>query len=153
VLDTNVVLDWLVFREPGTAALAHAIVAGELRWLASSGMRSELDHVLSRGIGERWLPDFSLIDDMWRRWAIMIEPQAMPPDTRLQCTDPLDQVFIDLALSSGARWLVSRDRALLKLARRAAPRGLGVLTPEGWAAVRQKEREAASALAVLQRSW
>ena len=34
VLDTNVALDWLVFRSPGVANLAAAIEANELRWSA-----------------------------------------------------------------------------------------------------------------------
>jgi predicted nucleic acid-binding protein len=52
---------------------------------------------------------------------------------RIHCTDPDDQAFIDLALAVKARWLVSRDRALLRLRRRAEKQGLVVLTPERWA--------------------
>ena len=54
--------------------------------------------------------------------------------TRLRCTDADDQKFIDLALGYGARWLLSRDRAVLKLARRAQPLGLAVMTPDAWPA-------------------
>ncbi|MBX3622048.1 MAG: PIN domain-containing protein [Rhizobacter sp.] len=50
---------------------------------------------------------------------------------RLRCTDPDDQKFIDLAVAN-ARWLVSRDRAVLKLARRAALFGLQVVSPDRW---------------------
>jgi hypothetical protein len=32
-----------------------------------------------------------------------------------------------------ARWLVSRDRAVLKLARRAAASGTAIVTPASWA--------------------
>ena len=134
ILDTNVVLDWFVFREPGCAPLAAAIEEGRLRWLASRWMRGELEHVVGRGLGERWLVDWPELADRWDRWAVDTpQPEAMAAATRLHCSDPLDQPFIDLALSVGARWLVSRDRALLKLARRASSRGLAVLTPEGWA--------------------
>jgi predicted nucleic acid-binding protein len=42
-----------------------------------------------------------------------------PPRCSLRCKDPDDQVFIDLAVHVGARWLFSKDAALLKLARRA----------------------------------
>lgn len=134
ILDTNVVLDWFVFREPSCAPLVEAIEAGRVRWLASRWMRGELEHVIGRGLGERWLTDWSRLELLWDRWAEeALSPQAMPPATRLHCTDPLDQPFIDLALSVGARWLVSRDHALLKLARRAATRGLAVVTPQSWA--------------------
>ena len=40
VLDTNVVLDWLVFRNPRTAPVARALESGAMRWL-SCGMPSQ----------------------------------------------------------------------------------------------------------------
>jgi predicted nucleic acid-binding protein len=51
----------------------------------------------------------------------------------MRCTDPDDQVFIDLALACKARWLLSKDRALLKLARRARALGLSIQPPASWA--------------------
>jgi len=50
----------------------------------------------------------------------------------MRCNDPDDQKFVDLALAYGARWLLSRDRAVLKLAKRCRTLGLQVLTPEQW---------------------
>jgi len=41
-------------------------------------------------------------------------------------------MFIDLAVASAPSWLVTRDRALLALRRRAAARGVVVATPEQW---------------------
>ncbi|HEY1610523.1 MAG TPA: PIN domain-containing protein, partial [Paraburkholderia sp.] len=37
-----------------------------------------------------------------------------------QCKDRDDQKFLELAHASGAAWLVSKDRAVLKLAKRVA---------------------------------
>jgi len=37
-----------------------------------------------------------------------------------KCRDRDDQKFLELAHASGAEWLVSKDRAVLKLARRIA---------------------------------
>jgi len=51
----------------------------------------------------------------------------------LRCSDGDDQKFIDLAVASGAIWLISRDRAVLRLARRASAFGLAIVTPERWA--------------------
>jgi predicted nucleic acid-binding protein len=48
------------------------------------------------------------------------------------CRDPDDQKFIDLALAAKAQWLVSRDKALLALAKRAKARGLLIVKPEAW---------------------
>ena len=52
---------------------------------------------------------------------------------RLRCSDPDDQCFIDLAVARRTPWLVTRDHALRRLARRAGAFGVAVLTPEAWA--------------------
>ncbi|WP_440131005.1 PIN domain-containing protein, partial [Rubrivivax gelatinosus] len=54
VLDTNVVLDWLVFDDPATRPLAAALEAGRLRWIATGPMLDELLHVLQRPELDRW---------------------------------------------------------------------------------------------------
>jgi predicted nucleic acid-binding protein len=132
VLDTNVVLDWLVFRNPGCSPLAEALAAGRLRWIATAAMRDELAHVLGRVDFSRWSPDPPKIWRAWDDWA-MVQPDPAPTGAhaRIRCTDRDDQKFVDLALHS-AGWLLSRDRAVLKLARRAAPQGLRIVTPERW---------------------
>ena len=135
VLDTNVVLDWLLFGNPQCAALQQALTSAALRWVATAEMRDELTHVLGRGHLDRWQPDLGLLGSQWDKYCV--EVLAPPPAnhaTRLRCTDADDQKFIDLALACGARWLLSRDRAVLKLARKAQARGLTIQTPGDWAA-------------------
>ena len=48
------------------------------------------------------------------------------------CRDPADQMFIDLALGNRPCWLVTRDKALLALRRRAAAQGVVIATPVQW---------------------
>ena len=134
ILDTNVVLDWLVFRDSRCAPLTQAIENGRLRWLVTEPMRQELAHVLGRGVVDAWAPDHT---KLWERWRLLSET-VLPVETsgdaiRIRCTDMDDQKFIDLALSS-AQWLFSRDRAVLKLARRACRLGVRFATPEQWVA-------------------
>jgi predicted nucleic acid-binding protein len=132
VLDTHVVMDWLVFRNPESTPLVQALQAGQLRWIATAAMRDELAHVLGRGDFSRWSPDLPMIWRQWDTWVTLTsEPAPAAAHRRLRCTDRDDQKFIDLALES-AGWLLSRDRAVLKLARRAAPLGLRIVTPERW---------------------
>lgn len=131
VLDTNTVLDWLVFDDPGVRPLTAAICSGSLRWIACAVMRTEFEQVMAGASLSKWRPDPVRCRSHWDRWA-----SPSPTPTRpgpLRCSDPDDQVFIDLALVASARWLLTRDRALLKLSRRAAPLGLQILTPERWA--------------------
>jgi predicted nucleic acid-binding protein len=136
VLDTNAVLDWLVFRHPSCTGWTQRFMHGQARWIASAAMRVELDHVLARPALEPWRPDADAVRAAWDRLAhVSGPPHPAGPAARVRCTDREDQKFVDLALARRARWLVSRDRALLRLARRARPLGLEVLTPEGWAGV------------------
>lgn len=135
VLDTNVVLDWLVFRDPSCSVLAQAIESGSVRWLASDALRDEWDDVLGRGVGVLRQPDLAAIDEKWLRHATL---QVLAGGSHAgirrpcRCSDPDDQKFIDLALQHGARWLLSRDRAVLKLAREAGRSGLHIQTPASW---------------------
>jgi predicted nucleic acid-binding protein len=133
VLDTNVLLDWLVFDNPALAPLAGALAAGRLHWIATDAMRDELAHVLARSVGARWPIDAARWQTQWARHARQV-PAPVVPLHAPRCTDPDDQKFIDLAIGAGARWLLTRDKALLKLARRARQHGVEVLTPERWTA-------------------
>lgn len=134
VLDSQVVFDWLVFRRPSVQPLVDALTRGQVQWLASAALRDEMAHVLGRGVLARYAPDEAALWAAWARWAQLRSPAA-PTGTacRLRCRDPDDQKFVDLALTEGAQWLLSRDRAVLALARRARPLGLRIGTPEAWA--------------------
>ena len=131
VLDTNAVLDWLVFDNPTSQAVAEAITTRRVQWIVNAAVRDELAHVLARGVVDRWKPNLTMLWDTWERLATPLEQaQPTPSHRRPQCTDPDDQKFVDLALDHEARWLITRDRALLKLARRARLLGLAIATPE-----------------------
>lgn len=135
VLDTNAVMDWLVFQDPACVTWGRRFREGDVRWLASAGMRQEFAHVLSGGVARAWEPSLPDVWSAWDRYAIIVA--ALPtcgPGTRIRCTDTDDQKFVDLALAHGVRWLVSRDKALLKLRRRLWPFGVEVLSPRDWSA-------------------
>jgi predicted nucleic acid-binding protein len=49
------------------------------------------------------------------------------------CTDKDDQKFLEIARDSGATVLITKDKALLKLARKTAAMGLfAIMLPEAW---------------------
>jgi predicted nucleic acid-binding protein len=62
----------------------------------------------------------------------------MPESVALRlprCADPDDQKFLTLAAHAGARWLLSRDRALLALHRRCLREsGFAIVAPQAWRA-------------------
>jgi predicted nucleic acid-binding protein len=132
VLDTNIVLDWLVFDDQDVAGVRAAIMTGRACWIASPAMLDELETVLTRGALLQRQPDVPGIRTSWQRWANFVTPRSLSPAANLRCTDADDQKFIDLALQVGAQGLVTRDRALLRLARRARAHGLDILTGSAW---------------------
>lgn len=131
VLDTNAVLDWLVFANPASQAVTEAITGMRARWIVNAALRDELTHVLARGVLDRWQPDLPRLWDTWERYAMPLEQPAPAAAAHWPtCSDPDDQKFVELALGHEARWLVTRDRALLKLARRTRLLGLAIVTPD-----------------------
>jgi uncharacterized protein len=131
VLDTNAVLDWLVFGDPGMAAVAAAIQAGEVRWLVCPRMRDELMRALGYASLAKWQPDAARVLAQFDQLAITCAQPTTAPTTP-RCTDTDDQVFIDLALATRAQCLLTHDRALLKLARKAHTLSLHIEKPTDW---------------------
>lgn len=136
VLDTNVVLDWLVFANRDVALLQRAVLDGKLVWLSCPAIRAELARMLGHASLSGWRPDAAAALATHDRLAkLRPDPGPLGADAP-RCSDPDDQLFVDLAITSSARWLLSRDKALLKLGRRLRPRRIEVLTPLAWSAAR-----------------
>lgn len=136
VLDTNVCLDLFVFRDPRWNKLHNALKDGSVIAVTRDDCRME--------------------------WLIVLDYPHLPldPDSRLQsvaefdalitcvrqtdsassavaplprCSDPDDQKFLELARDARADILITKDKALLKLARKNAKAGMfKIMTPEAW---------------------
>jgi len=133
VLDTNVCLDLFVFRDPVVDSLRDALVSGGVTGTANAACRDEWKRVLAYPVlrldeatREAALRDYDAV--MHRA------DDASPLDVALpRCADADDQKFLELAAVCGARWLLSRDDALLKLARRTKREGwFEILSPADW---------------------
>jgi putative PIN family toxin of toxin-antitoxin system len=129
VLDTNAAFDWLLFDDRRMRPIASAILSGQLQWIAAASMRDEYVHVLHRGLARSRGEDADTLVAAWDRHTRIVDA---PPAQALQCADPDDQRFIDLAVACQARWLFTRDKALLGLARRAIAQGVRILPPAEW---------------------
>ncbi|SAK80123.1 nucleotide-binding protein [Caballeronia fortuita] len=121
VLDSNVWIDILVFDDPATRPIHAALVARTLEALIDERCLRELTRVLDYPQFVRMAVDKTAALESVARLSTLvaanIDENARPLP---KCKDRDDQKFLELAHASGAQWLVSKDRAVLKLARRVA---------------------------------
>jgi putative PIN family toxin of toxin-antitoxin system len=126
VIDTNIVLDLLVFNDPKSAELRAALEAGRLQWLATPAMREELLRVLDYPQLQPRLAFYRLTPAQ-----VMVAFDALAnlcpaaPKAPCTCKDPDDQKFIDLAVVHRAV-LLSKDKAVLAMRKRLERLGVGL---------------------------
>ncbi len=127
VIDTNIVLDLLLFRDPSTTALALALAQGALVWYATAAMRDELQRVLTYPAMQPWLmrADRDDAPGILAQFDRLSQKHAEVPTGPPRCSDRDDQKFIDLALALQAL-LLSKDRAVLRLRRALGARTVTV---------------------------
>jgi putative PIN family toxin of toxin-antitoxin system len=130
VLDTNVLLSLFVFADSRYASLRERLKSGE--WLALTDERclGEFRRVLA-------YPIFSLAHHAQRAvfesfaHHVAIVATATDAIPLPQCEDADDQKFLEVARDGKVRWLVTSDKALLKLARRRKLAHLfDIITPD-----------------------
>ena len=120
VLDTNVVLDMLIFDDPHIPPIRELVATGQLRWIADEAQRIELGRVLHYSqIAPRVSFYGKTADGVMAAFEAAVEYVATAPKIRFICTDPDDQHFLDLA-SAHQALLVSKDKAVLKQRKRVA---------------------------------
>lgn len=127
VFDTNVLLDLWLFADPRTHALRASVEARRVQPLRSAACDAEFAEVLARdqfGLSE------AARTDLLTRWRDLSHLIPTPAPAPLACADGDDQKFLDAAFGAGADFLLTRDKALLRLARRAAAAGVTICTPE-----------------------
>ena len=127
VIDTNIALDLLLFRDPSTEALAQALAHASLVWHATAAMRDELQRVLTYPAMQPWLARADRDDavGILAQFDRLSQVHATVPSGPPRCSDPDDQKFIDLALTLQAL-LLSKDHAVLRLRRVLAARNVTV---------------------------
>ena len=133
VLDTNIWIDWLLFDDPTVAQLKAAHRNGRVQIMVDALCLGELKSVLS-------YPEFGMDETQQAAHitevgscTIMHQQKQLAHATALpRCTDPDDQKFLELAQDTAADWLLTRDKALLRLSRRLNSAGIRVGTPADW---------------------
>ncbi len=118
ILDTNIVLDLLVFDDAATPPLREALQMGQLQWIATAPMRDELERVLAYPQIVKRLQFYgkSAAQVLAARDAQVLTVDVAPKAS-VTCKDPDDQKFIDLAVAHRC-WVLSKDQAVLCMHKR-----------------------------------
>jgi putative PIN family toxin of toxin-antitoxin system len=137
VLDTNIVLDWFVFEDARLSGLQRAWDEQRLELITHVPALEELRRVLT-------YPQFKLSESEQQAVlecygsrvhvmplpdGVTLEHLGMPPGFP-RCKDCDDDHFLALAYHHHADAIVSKDRAVLDLAKRARKFGVTVLSPQ-----------------------
>jgi len=131
VLDTNIWLDWLVFADPAVIPIRHAVAEARAAVYMDERMEAELARVLAYDLGKHSIDAQAQAACLatCRQTALRVEGvdgQAQLASLPV-CRDPDDQKFLEAALAARADFLVTKDQALLELARRVSQ--FRILTP------------------------
>src|SRR5262245_13314210 len=112
VIDTNVILSALFF-ESGKPGRAVRKAISDLEVLASLETLLELSEVLSRPRFDRYLSRAEREEFLraFTSQVVLVEPTVLIS----ACRDPKDDKFLELAVSGGARSLITGDSDLLAL--------------------------------------
>ena len=127
VIDTQVWLDWLVFDDASVAGLRAAIGDRRAEALINDLCLAELERVLAYPLNRT----VDVASCLARCRELMTRFEGTATLKLPACRDPDDQKFLELAAAAGADCLVTRDRDLLRLARRCAP-WFAILRPDAF---------------------
>lgn len=141
ILDTNIVLDWLVFRDASVAGLQPAVDQGQVEIVTHAPAVDELRRVL--GYAQCKL-SIDQQQDALARYNSHARVVTLPAGLHLddlglpagfpRCRDRDDQHFLALAYHERVDALVSKDAAVLELTKRLRKFGVTVFDPKQLAA-------------------
>jgi len=134
VLDTNVCLDLFVFRDPRWQSINAGLNDRTLQAITRTDCRDEWLAVLH-------YPHLPVTDDTRAAIVTTFDEHIVVeewPQKNIKlpvCSDKDDQKFLEIARDADAKILVTKDKALLKLARKTQQLNLFIIeTPEKFCA-------------------
>ena len=135
VLDTNICLDLFVFHDALASDLLKAIQDNTLIAITREDCRSEWLRVLDYPKLALDETEKELSKQAYDRHIRIIDPEKRDYRTLPVCRDKDDQKFMELAYDAHASCLITKDKALLKLAIKNRKNGyFTIITPDQWIA-------------------
>jgi putative PIN family toxin of toxin-antitoxin system len=125
VLDTNVILDLLVFKDPSTEPIRLLLDANQVDAVRTPASMAELIDVIGRPTFKLSQADQETIVQAWETSSRLLENTAIE-SAPFTCRDPDDQVFINMAYSLRPALLLSKDLRVLELQSIAKQHGVDI---------------------------
>ena len=125
ILDTNVILDLLVFKDPTTEPIRLLLDAKLVDAVRSEASMLELIDVIQRPIFKLSREAQEIILQKWESSSRLLENTAIEP-APFTCRDPDDKVFLDMAYSLRPALLLSKDLRVLELCASAKRHGIAI---------------------------
>jgi putative PIN family toxin of toxin-antitoxin system len=116
IFDTNILVSAALLSGSRADVCVRAVLARQLPLIFSTATYDELADVLMRPKLDRYVSRRSRESLLrtWRKAAVMFSEASLREQVR-DCRDPDDDKFLELALASGARAIVTGDADLLVL--------------------------------------
>jgi uncharacterized protein len=127
VIDSNVVLNWLFFKDAPTVTAIERLLHSH-RWVCTEWMQREAQRVATLPQMTKYASSEAIaaLAHGFAEYAMLITHSTISP---MRCRDVDDQAFLDLAAHTQAPLLLTLDRDLLKLQKRAKTFGLRIAKP------------------------
>ena len=116
IFDTNILVSAALLAGSRADLCVRAVLSRPLPLIFSPATYAELADVLMRSKFDRYVSRGSreALLKTWRKSAVILSEAALREAVR-ECRDPDDDKFLELALASNARAIVTRDPDLLVL--------------------------------------
>ncbi len=130
IIDSNVVLNWLFFNDAPTVALVDQLLKTHC-WVCTEWMAREAQRVATLPQLAKYATPAATaaLADGFVQHATVVECSTVSTHPALRCRDADDQAFLDLAAHTHAPLLLTLDKDLLKLQKRAKTFGLNIVQP------------------------
>jgi putative PIN family toxin of toxin-antitoxin system len=125
VLDTNVILDLLVFKDPSTEPIQLILATKQVDAVRTPASMAELIDVIGRPTFKLSQADQEIVVQAWESSSRLIEDTAIE-SAPFTCRDLDDQVFINMAYSLRPALLLSKDLRVLELQAIAQRHGVDI---------------------------
>lgn len=127
VFDTNIILDFFVFEDPGCRHFLQAPREGRILSFCTPSTLEELRLVLSRSLFSLPSEEQEKILTNWKALSVTLEDISQEA---LKCRDSDDNKFLDLAFQVKPCTLVSKDKLVLRVRSKARKFGITICRPD-----------------------